>query len=131
MHALSTTLNTKYMVKPNTLLYFVTQLHTCLHAELDKTFSHIIMHITLHNKHIFCKFYPEMYYSIHVYQNTESIETHWKKYTYHQTRIRYFFFGYVEFERQIQQCFSKCESYGRERGQIKKDWWRERVQGDS
>ena len=81
-----------------------------------------------------------MYYSIRVYQNTESIGAHWKdfrfqsengiKYTYHQTRIKYFFFGYVEFERQIQQCFSKWESYARERGADKKDWGRERVQGD-
>ena len=61
-----------------------------------------------------------MYHSIHAYQSTESIENHWKdfrfqseneiKYTYHQARIiTIFFFGYVEFERQIQQC--KCESY--------------------
>ena len=50
MHALSTTFNTKSMVKPNTLVYFVTQLHTCLHAELDKTISYIIVHIILHHK---------------------------------------------------------------------------------
>ena len=50
MNALSTTLNTKSMVKPNTLVYFVTQLHTCLHAEPDKTNSHIIVHIILHHK---------------------------------------------------------------------------------
>ena len=50
MHALSTTLNTKSMVKPNTLVYFVTQLHTCPHAEPDKTISHCIVHIILHNK---------------------------------------------------------------------------------
>ena len=41
------------------------------------------------------------------------------KYTYHQARINTIFlqtvFGYVEFERQIQQCFSKCETYKRER----------------
>ena len=50
MHALSTTLNTKYVVKPNTLVCFVIQLHTCLHAEMSETISHIIMHIILHHK---------------------------------------------------------------------------------
>ena len=50
MHALSTTPNTKSMVKPNTLVYFATQLHTCLHAEPDKTISHIELHIILHHK---------------------------------------------------------------------------------
>ena len=50
MHALSTTLNTKSMVKPNTLVYFVTQLHTCPHAEPDKTVSHFIVHIILHHQ---------------------------------------------------------------------------------
>ena len=50
MHALSTTLNTKSMVKPKTLVYFVTQLHTCPHAEPDKTISHFIVHIILHHK---------------------------------------------------------------------------------
>ena len=50
MHDLSTTLNTKSMVKPNTLVYFVTQLHTCTHAEPDKTISHFIVHIILHHK---------------------------------------------------------------------------------
>ena len=87
MRALSTTLNTKSMVKPNTLVYFVTQLHTCPHAEPDKTISHFIVHIILHHKMVtlgrfrmwqipqkdfFYKFYPEMYYSIHTYQSTES-----------------------------------------------------------
>ena len=34
------------------------------------------------------------------------------KYTYHQARnSTIFFFGYVDFERQMQQCFSKSESY--------------------
>ena len=50
MHTLSTTLNTKSMVKLNTPVYLVTQLHTCLHAEPDKTISHIIMHMILHHK---------------------------------------------------------------------------------
>ena len=50
MHALSATLNTKSIVKPNTLVYFVTQLHTCLHAEPDKAISHFIVHIILHHK---------------------------------------------------------------------------------
>ena len=50
MHALSTTLNTNSMVKPNTLMYFVTQLHTCPHAEPDKTISQFIVHIILHHK---------------------------------------------------------------------------------
>ena len=50
MHALSTTLNTKSMVKPNTLVYFVTQLRTFPHAEPDKTISHFMMHIILHHK---------------------------------------------------------------------------------
>ena len=50
MHALSTTLITKSMVKSNTLVYFVTQLDTCLHAEPDKTVSHFIVHIILHHK---------------------------------------------------------------------------------
>ena len=50
MHALSTTPNTKYMVKPDTLVYFVTLLHTCLHVEPDKSISHIIMIIILHHK---------------------------------------------------------------------------------
>ena len=89
MHALSTTRYTKSMVKPNTLVYFVTQLDTCLHAEPDKTISHFIVHIILHHKmvtlsrfrmkqiplkYFFCKIYPEMYYSIHTYQSTESTE---------------------------------------------------------
>ena len=39
-----------YMVKPNTLVYFVAQLHTCLHAEPDKTISHIIGLMILHHK---------------------------------------------------------------------------------
>ena len=36
---------------PKTLVYFVTQLHsiTCLHAERDKTISHIIVYIILHH----------------------------------------------------------------------------------
>ena len=50
MHAPSTTLNTKSMVKPTTLVYFVTHLHTCPHAEPDKTISHFIVHILLHYK---------------------------------------------------------------------------------
>ena len=50
MHTLSTTLNTKSMVKLNALMYFVTQLHTCLYAELDKTIYHIIVHMILHHK---------------------------------------------------------------------------------
>ena len=50
MHTLSTTLNTKSMVKPNTLVYFVTQLHTCPHVEPDKTISHFIVHIIIQNK---------------------------------------------------------------------------------
>ena len=43
-------LTLKSMVKPNTLVYFVTQLHTCLHAEPDKTTSHSSVHIILHHK---------------------------------------------------------------------------------
>ena len=31
-------------------MYFVTQLHTCLHAEPDKTISHIIVHMILQHK---------------------------------------------------------------------------------
>ena len=50
MHALSTTLNTTSMVKPNTLVYFVTQLHTYPHAERDKTISHFIVHIIVQHK---------------------------------------------------------------------------------
>ena len=50
MHALSTTLNTKSMVKPKTLVYFVTQLHICPHAEPDKSISHFIVHTILHHK---------------------------------------------------------------------------------
>ena len=49
MHA-QHTLNTKSMVKPNTLVYFMTQLHTCPHVEPDKTISHFIVHIILHHK---------------------------------------------------------------------------------
>ena len=49
MHALSITLNTKSMVKPHTHVYFVTKLHTCPHAEPDKTISHFIVHIILHH----------------------------------------------------------------------------------
>ena len=45
MHAPSTTLNTKSMVKPTTLVFFVAQLHTCPLAEPDKTISHVIVHI--------------------------------------------------------------------------------------
>ena len=50
MHALSTTLNTKSMVKSNTLVYLVTQLPTCPHAEPDKATFHFIVHIILHHK---------------------------------------------------------------------------------
>ena len=50
MHAPSTTLNTKSMVKSTTLVYFVAQLHTCPHAEPDKTIYHFIAHIFLHYK---------------------------------------------------------------------------------
>ena len=50
MHALLTIPNTKSMVKINTIVYFVTKLHTCLHAEPDKTFSHIKEYIILHHK---------------------------------------------------------------------------------
>ena len=50
MHALSTALNTKSIVKPNTLVYFVTQLHTCPHAEPVKTISQFILHDILHHK---------------------------------------------------------------------------------
>ena len=50
MHALSTTLNSKSMVKPNTLVYFVTRLHTCPHEEPDKTIAHFIAHIISHHK---------------------------------------------------------------------------------
>ena len=35
------------MVKHNTLVYFVTELHICPHAEPDKTISHSIVHIIL------------------------------------------------------------------------------------
>ena len=52
MHAPSTTLNTKSMVKPTTLVYFVAQLHTCPHAEPDKTISHFNVHISLHYKRV-------------------------------------------------------------------------------
>ena len=38
------------MVKPNTLVYFVTKLHTCPHAEPDKTISQFIVHIILHHE---------------------------------------------------------------------------------
>ena len=38
------------MVNPNTLEYFVTQLHTCLHSEPDKTISQLIVHLILHHK---------------------------------------------------------------------------------
>ena len=43
-------LTLKSMVKPNTLVYFGTQLHTCPHAEPDKTISHFTVHIILHHK---------------------------------------------------------------------------------
>ena len=49
MHVLLTALNTKSMIKPNSLVYFLAQLHTCLHAERDKTISHIIVYIILHH----------------------------------------------------------------------------------
>ena len=49
MHAILTSLNTKSMVKPNTLVYLVTKLHTCLHSEPDKTIFHINVHIHLHH----------------------------------------------------------------------------------
>ena len=49
MQALSNTLKTKSMVKPNTLVYFVIQLHTRPHAERDNTVSHFIVHIILHH----------------------------------------------------------------------------------
>ena len=52
MHAISTTLNTKSMVKPNAFVYFVTQLHTYPHAEPDKTISHFIVHIILRHKRV-------------------------------------------------------------------------------
>ena len=48
MHAPSTSLNTKSTVKPTTIVYFVAQLHTCPHAEPDKTISLLIVHILVH-----------------------------------------------------------------------------------
>ena len=94
-----------------------------------------------------------MYHSTHAYQCTESTENNWKdlrcqsqngfQYTYYLIRINIIIFlqtvfGYVEFERQIQQYFSKWESYERERKryrqtdrQTNKDQRRERVKGES
>ena len=57
MHALSTTLNTKSVVKPNTLVDFVTKLHTCPHAEPDKTISLFIVHIILYHKMVYLSWF--------------------------------------------------------------------------
>ena len=125
------------MVKPNTFVYFVTQLHTCPHAEPDKTTFHTILHIIVHLqmvsgnycKKLFCKFYPENVPSIHAYQSTERTKNHrkdfipvrkctykmytlssWYQYFVVQTNL-----GYVEVKMQIQQYFSKSKSYVRKR----------------
>ena len=130
-------------VKPNTLVYFVTQLHTCLHAEPDKSISHFIVTILLHNKMVtVCRFpmqqipckktfmqilsWKALFNS---YQSTESIENNWTdvrfpskngiQCTDKQACINIIFlrtvFGLFEFYMQIQKHFSKCESYLRER----------------
>ena len=71
-----------------------------------------------------------MYYSIHTYQSTESTKISGEtldsptkmEYNVHITSAssyQYYFLqtvlGYIAFEKQIQQHFSKCESYMRER----------------
>ena len=68
------------MVKPNTLAYFVAQLHTCLHAEPDTAISHIIalmigncqsvLHAANTVKRLSAN-YVLKYHSIHAYQSTE------------------------------------------------------------
>ena len=47
---LSATLNTATIIKPklNTLVHFVTYLHTFMHAELDRSTFIIILHIIVH-----------------------------------------------------------------------------------
>ena len=69
-----------------------------------------------------------MYYSIHTYQSTESTKIterrkipvqKWKTMYILASSYQYYFLqtvlGYIAFEKQIQQHFSKCESYLRER----------------
>ena len=69
-----------------------------------------------------------MYYSIHTYQSTESTKItgerkipvqNWNTMYLLASSYQYYFLqtvlGYIAFEKQIQQHFSKCESYLRER----------------
>ena len=98
-----------------------------------------------------------MYHSIHAYQSTESIENHWKdfrfqsengiKYTYHQAVINTFFkkqpldmLNLKGKNNNVSVNVSHMRERAREKerererkkeGQINKDPWRERVQGDS
>ena len=79
-------------------------------------------------KRLFLQIYPEMYYSIHTYQSTESTNSlerrkipvqKWNTMCILASSYQYYFLqtvlGYIAFEKQIQQHFSKCESYLRER----------------
>ena len=61
-----------------------------------------------------------MYYSIHTYQSTESTKLtgpvqKWNTMYILASSYQYYFLqtvlGYIAFEKQIQQHFSKCESY--------------------
>ena len=65
-----------------------------------------------------------MYYSIHTYQSTESTKItgetsdsrpKMELASSYQYFVLQTVFGYIAFEKQIQQHFSKCESYLRER----------------
>ena len=82
-----------------------------------------------------------MYYSIHTYQSTESTKItgerkipvqNWNTMYLLASSYQYYFLqtvlGYIAFEKQIQQHFSKCESYLREG---ERDQRREKVQGKS
>ena len=143
MHALSITLNTKSMVKPHTHVYFVTQLHKSPHAEPDKTISHFILHIILHHKMVTLSRFPMRQYRkktfsanfilkcsiqfilIKVLRVLKSLERRKipvkKSNTMYilDSSYQYYFlrtvFGYIAFEKQSQQHFSRCESYLRER----------------
>ena len=124
-------------------MYFVTQLHTCPHAEPDKTISHFIVHIIFHHKMVtLSRFRMRKYrhktfsanfilkYTIHfilikALRVLKSLERRkipiqkWNTMYILASSYQYYFlqtvFGYIACEKQIQQHFSKCESYFRQR----------------
>ena len=104
MYALSTTLNTKSMVKPNTLVYFVAQLNTSANFILKCTIQFILIKALRVLKSLERRKIPVQ---------------KWNSICILATSYQYYFLqtvlGYIAFEKQIQQHFSKCESYFRER----------------